>query len=203
MSGRSDLTPTESDLLGAIICHVPAWAGMKDDGWVAGQARLFIRSLAHRAVISERLMNLSIEGYGRALRGLESKGVMVKRGRGQYALAEFYWPGRWNGEYERAFTAAVADLNAGALHAPEYYLSTVPTAAHEEFTQRLAALIVARGPRDDEPTSEAFEAALAAVAAVAPARCAVCAGRGWVLGPSLADDDQQPCPRCTDEGLIG
>lgn len=69
--------------------------------------------------------------------------------------------------FELAFLAAVDDLNAGQLHGPEHYLRTVPAARHEEFTRRLTALMSARGPLpSDEPTSEAFEAALGAVAAV-------------------------------------
>lgn len=92
---RSDLTPTERDLLGVIFCDVPRHSGLMEDGWVAEQARLFIRSMADRSVISERLMGMSREAYGRAMRGLARKGVMVERGRGRYALAEFYWPARW------------------------------------------------------------------------------------------------------------
>jgi hypothetical protein len=68
--------------------------------------------------------------------------------------------------FEQAFLAAVDDMNAGQLHAPEHYLRTVPAARHLEFTRRLSALMAARGPRGTEPTSEAFEAALGAVAAV-------------------------------------
>jgi hypothetical protein len=69
--------------------------------------------------------------------------------------------------FEQAFLAAVDDLNAGQLHAPEHYLRTVPAARHEEFTRRLTALMAARGPLPSiEPTSESFEAALGAVAAV-------------------------------------
>jgi hypothetical protein len=68
--------------------------------------------------------------------------------------------------FQQAFLAAVDDMNAGQLHAPEHYLRTVPTARHGEFTRRLSALMAARGPRGAEPTSEAFEAALGAVAAV-------------------------------------
>ncbi|HEV3000035.1 MAG TPA: hypothetical protein VGW75_04775 [Solirubrobacteraceae bacterium] len=68
--------------------------------------------------------------------------------------------------FEQAFLAAVDDMNAGQLHAPEHYLRTVPAARHEEFTRRLSALRAARGLRASELTSEAFEAALGAVAAV-------------------------------------
>ena len=71
-----------------------------------------------------------------------------------------------NDAFEQAFLAAVDDMNAGQLHAPEHYLRTVPAARHEEFTRRLAGLMAARGPQASEPTSEAFEAALGAVAAV-------------------------------------
>jgi len=92
---RSDLTPTERDLLGVIFCDVPRHSGLMDDGWVAEQARLFIRFMADRTVVSERLMTMSREAYGRALRRLARKGVMVERSRGRYALAEFYWPARW------------------------------------------------------------------------------------------------------------
>lgn len=92
---RSDFTPTEADLLSVIFCDVPKWAGLTEDGWVAEQARLFIRSMAKHTIVSDRLMKLSREGYGRAMRGLARKGVMVAKGRGHYALAEFYWPARW------------------------------------------------------------------------------------------------------------
>lgn len=69
--------------------------------------------------------------------------------------------------YELAFLAAVDDMNAGQLHAPDHYLRTVPAARHEEFTRRLSALMAVRDPTADaEPTSEALEAALGAVAAV-------------------------------------
>jgi hypothetical protein len=103
---RSDLTPTERDLLGVIFCDVPAWAGLMDDGWVAEQARLFIRSMSERSLISDRLMSMSREGYGRALRGLARKGVMVQKGRGRYALAEFYWPDRWRRARDEGPTAS-------------------------------------------------------------------------------------------------
>jgi hypothetical protein len=68
--------------------------------------------------------------------------------------------------FDRAFLAAIDDLNAGCLHDdPDHYLRTVPAARHEEFTRRLTALMVARGPTDhDEVTSEAYDAALSAVA---------------------------------------
>jgi hypothetical protein len=69
--------------------------------------------------------------------------------------------------YEQAFLAAIDDMNAGQLHAPEHYLCTVPAARHGEFTRRMAALMVVRGAAADaEPTSEAFGVALGAVAAV-------------------------------------
>lgn len=70
--------------------------------------------------------------------------------------------------FEQAFLAAVDDLNAGRLHEdPGYYLRTVPTARHQEFTRRLSALMVGRGPTMHDHVSEAaFEAALSAVAAV-------------------------------------
>jgi hypothetical protein len=71
--------------------------------------------------------------------------------------------------FDQAFLAAIDDLNAGRLHDdPEHYLRTVPAARHAEFTRRLTALMVARGPADsDEVTSEAYDAALAAVARIA------------------------------------
>jgi hypothetical protein len=70
--------------------------------------------------------------------------------------------------YEQAFLAAIDDLNAGRLHDdPQHYLRTVPAARHAEFTRRLAALMVVRGPADhDEITAGAYDAALSAVAAV-------------------------------------
>jgi hypothetical protein len=68
--------------------------------------------------------------------------------------------------FEQAFLAAVDDMNAGQLNAPEHYLRAVPIARHAEFTRRLSALMATRGPCGAEPTSEAFEAALGAVAAV-------------------------------------
>lgn len=69
--------------------------------------------------------------------------------------------------FERAFLAAIDDLNSGRLHEPHHYLRTVPVARHEEFAHCLTALMAARGPVEaDEPTSEAFEAAFSAVAAV-------------------------------------
>ena len=69
---------------------------------------------------------------------------------------------------EKAFLAAVDDLNAGRLHEdPRYYLETVPTRQHEEFTRRLSALMAARGPAShDVVTSASYAAALAAVSAV-------------------------------------
>ena len=69
--------------------------------------------------------------------------------------------------FDRAFLAAIDDLNAGRLHDdPGHYLRTVPAARREEFTRRLTALLVARGPRDhDEVTSDAYDAALSAVVA--------------------------------------
>jgi hypothetical protein len=69
--------------------------------------------------------------------------------------------------FDEAFLAAIDDLNAGRLNEhPEHYLRMVPAARHEEFTRRLTALMAARGPaRDDEITSEAYDAALSAVAA--------------------------------------
>lgn len=83
--------------------------------------------------------------------------------------------------FEQAFLAAVDDMNAGQLHAPEHYLRTVPAARQEEFTRRMTALMAARGPRpSDEPTSEAFEAALGAVAAVRAS-----AGQAWILPGAL------------------
>jgi len=68
--------------------------------------------------------------------------------------------------FDRAFLAAIDDLNAGRLNDdPAHYLRTVPAARHEEFTRRLTALMAARGPADhDEITSEAYDAALSAVA---------------------------------------
>ena len=49
--------------------------------------------------------------------------------------------------FERAFMAAVDDLNAGRLNDdPGHYLAMVPTARHEEFTRRFSALMAARGP---------------------------------------------------------
>lgn len=70
--------------------------------------------------------------------------------------------------FEQAFIAAVDDLNAGRLHDdPSYYLRTVPSECHEEFTRRLSVLMAARGPsRHDRVSDEAYEAALSAVAAV-------------------------------------
>jgi len=70
--------------------------------------------------------------------------------------------------FEQAFLAAVDDLNAGRLHEdPRYYLETVPTGQHEEFTRRLSALMAARGPAShDVVTSASYAAALAAVSAV-------------------------------------
>jgi hypothetical protein len=74
--------------------------------------------------------------------------------------------------FDQAFLAAIDDLNAGCLHDdPEHYLRTVPAARHGEFTRRLTALLVARGPADhDEVTSAAYDAALSAVAAVTSGR---------------------------------
>jgi hypothetical protein len=70
--------------------------------------------------------------------------------------------------FDQAFLAAIDDLNAGRLHDdPDHYLRAVPAARHAEFTRRLTALMVARGPGgDDEISPEAHAAALAAVAAV-------------------------------------
>jgi hypothetical protein len=70
--------------------------------------------------------------------------------------------------FDQAFLAAIDDLNAGRLHGdPEHYLRTVPAARHAEFTSRLTALMVARGPaRHDEVTSQAYDAALSAVTTV-------------------------------------
>jgi hypothetical protein len=70
--------------------------------------------------------------------------------------------------FDQAFLAAIDDLNAGRLHGdPEHYLRTVPDGRHAEFTQRLTALMAARGPADhDEITAEAYDAALSAVTAV-------------------------------------
>jgi hypothetical protein len=70
--------------------------------------------------------------------------------------------------FDQAFLAAIDDLNAGRLHDdPEHYLRTVPAARHAEFTRRLTALMVARGPADREEVSpESYEAALSAVVAV-------------------------------------
>jgi hypothetical protein len=70
--------------------------------------------------------------------------------------------------FDQAFLAAIDDLNAGRLHDdPGHYLLTVPAARHAEFTRRLTALLVARGPAArDEVTSGDYDAALSAVAAV-------------------------------------
>jgi len=70
--------------------------------------------------------------------------------------------------FEQAFMAAIDDLNAGRLHDdPGHYLSTVPSARHDEFTRRLSALMAARGPSaHDAVSGDAYEAALQAVAAV-------------------------------------
>jgi hypothetical protein len=70
--------------------------------------------------------------------------------------------------FDQAFLAAIDDLNAGRLHGdPEHYLRAVPAGRHAEFTQRLTALLAARGPTDhDEITAEAYDAALSAVTAV-------------------------------------
>jgi len=69
--------------------------------------------------------------------------------------------------FDHAFLAAIDDLNAGRLHDdPQHYLRAVPAARHAEFTRRLTALMVARGPADhDEVTAEAYDAALSAVTA--------------------------------------
>jgi transcriptional regulator with XRE-family HTH domain len=69
--------------------------------------------------------------------------------------------------FDQAFVAAIDDLNAGRLRDdPEHYLRTVPAARHAEFTRRLTALMAARGPADhDQPSAEAYDAALSAVAA--------------------------------------
>jgi hypothetical protein len=69
--------------------------------------------------------------------------------------------------FDQAFLAAVDDLNAGRLHDdPDHYLRAVPAARHAEFTRRLTALMVARGPAgDDEISPAAYDAALAAVVA--------------------------------------
>jgi hypothetical protein len=73
--------------------------------------------------------------------------------------------------FDQAFLAAIDDLNAGRLHDdPGHYLRTVPAARHEEFTRRLTALMVARGPTAHEQvTSDAYDAALSAVAAATSA----------------------------------
>jgi len=70
--------------------------------------------------------------------------------------------------FDQAFLSAIDDLNAGRLHDdPGHYLRTVPAARHAEFTRRLTALLVARGPaRRDEITSDDYDAAVAAVTAV-------------------------------------
>lgn len=69
--------------------------------------------------------------------------------------------------FEQAFLAAIDDLNAGRLHDdPDHYLRAVPAARHAEFTRRLTALMVARGPGDDDKvTPAAHDAALSAVMA--------------------------------------
>jgi hypothetical protein len=73
--------------------------------------------------------------------------------------------------FDRAFLAAIDDLNAGRLHDdPEHYLRTVPAARQAEFTSRLTALMVARGPAaHDEITAAAHGMALSAVAAATTA----------------------------------
>jgi hypothetical protein len=70
--------------------------------------------------------------------------------------------------FDQAFLAAIDDLNAGRLHGdPEHYLRAVPAGRRAEFTQRLTALLAARGPAGhDEITAEAYDAALSAVTAV-------------------------------------
>jgi hypothetical protein len=70
--------------------------------------------------------------------------------------------------FDHAFLAAIDDLNAGRLRDdPGHYLRSVPAARHAEFTRRLTALLVARGPADrDEVTADDYEAAVSAVAAV-------------------------------------
>ena len=69
--------------------------------------------------------------------------------------------------FDQAFLAAIDDLNAGCLHDdPAHYLRAVPAARHAEFSRRLTALMIARGPaRHDEVGAEAYDAALSAVAA--------------------------------------
>jgi hypothetical protein len=66
--------------------------------------------------------------------------------------------------FDQAFLAAIDDLNAGCLHDdPTHYLRAVPAARHAEFSRRLTALMVARGPADHD--EEAYDTALSAVAA--------------------------------------
>jgi hypothetical protein len=74
--------------------------------------------------------------------------------------------------FDQAFLAAIDDLNAGRLHDdPGHYLRTVPTARHAEFTRRLTALLVARGPSDrDEVSADDYDVALSAVATVTSGR---------------------------------
>jgi hypothetical protein len=69
--------------------------------------------------------------------------------------------------FDQAFLAAIDDLNAGCLHDdPAHYLRAVPAARHAEFSRRLTALMIARGPADhDEVAADAYDAALSAVAA--------------------------------------
>jgi hypothetical protein len=73
--------------------------------------------------------------------------------------------------FDQAFLAAIDDLNAGCLHDdPAHYLRAVPAARHDEFSRRLTALMVARGPaRHDEAGVEACDAALSAVNATTSA----------------------------------
>jgi hypothetical protein len=66
--------------------------------------------------------------------------------------------------FDQAFLAAIDDLNAGCLHDdPAHYLRAVPAARHAEFSRRLTALMIARGPADHD--EEHYDAALSAVAA--------------------------------------
>ena len=69
--------------------------------------------------------------------------------------------------FDQAFLAAIDDLNAGCLHDdPAHYLRAVPAGRHAEFSRRLTALMIARGPAGhDEIGAEAYDAALSAVAA--------------------------------------